>query len=112
QHQVDPKTGEVIGVERFFGVLVASGLIDAEATRSQDLSSWVGAHVRMLDYYEGSTAIWVPDNLKSGVTIANRYEPEINRTYAELLRHYGAVVIPARVATPTDKPKVEVSVQI
>src|SRR5206468_2733758 len=73
---------------------------------------WVGAHVRMLDYFEGSTAIWVPDNLKSGVTIANRYEPEINRTYAELARHYGAVVIPARVATPTDKPKVEVSVQI
>ncbi len=53
-----------------------------------------------------------PDNLKSGVTTAHRYEPEIHRTYAELARHYGAVVIPARVATPTDKPKVEVSVQI
>jgi transposase len=36
----------------------------------------------------------------------------VNRTYADLARHYGAVVIPARVATPTDKPKVEVSVQI
>ena len=54
----------------------------------------------MLDYFQGSAAIWVPDNLKSGVTTANRYEPEINRTYAELARHYGAVVIPARVATP------------
>ncbi|MEO7272699.1 MAG: hypothetical protein ABIX28_08985 [Vicinamibacterales bacterium] len=53
-----------------------------------------------------------PDNLKSGVTRASRYEPEVNRTYAELARHYGAVVIPARVASPTDKPKVEVSVQI
>ncbi len=111
-HLVDPKTGEEIVVELFVGVLGASGLIYAEATRSQDLSSWVGAHMRMLDYFQGSTAIWVPDNLKSGVTIANRYEPEINRTYAELARHYGAVVIPARVATPTDKPKVEVSVQI
>ena len=111
-HLVNPKTGEEIVVELFVGVLGASGLIYAEATRSQDLSSWVGAHVRMLDYFQGSTAIWVPDNLKSGVTIANRYEPEINRTYAELARHYGAVVIPARVATPTDKPKVEVSVQI
>jgi hypothetical protein len=40
------------------------------------------------------------------------YDPEINRTYSELAQHYGAVVIPARVATPTDKPKVEVSVQI
>ena len=44
--------------------------------------------------------------------MASRYEPEVNRTYADLARHYGAVVIPARVATPTDKPKVEVSVQI
>ena len=111
-HLVDPTTGELVVVELFVGVLGASGLIYAEATRSQDLPSWVGAHVRMLEYFQGSAAIWVPDNLKSGVTTAHRYEPEINRTYAELAQHYGAVVIPARVATPTDKPKVEVSVQI
>lgn len=111
-HLVDPRTGEAQAVDLFVGVLGASGLIYAEATRSQDLPSWVGAHVGMLDYFQGSPAIWVPDNLKSGVTTANRYEPEINRTYAELARHYHAVVIPARVATPTDKPKVEVSVQI
>jgi transposase len=111
-HLVDPTTGEEIPVELFVGVLGASGLIYAEATRSQDLPAWIGAHVRMLEYCQGSPAIWVPDNLKSGVTTASRYEPEINRTYADLARHYGAVVIPARVATPTDKPKVEVSVQI
>jgi transposase len=111
-HLVDAKTGEEIAVELFVGVLGASGLIYAEATRSQDLPSWIGAHVRMLDYFQGSPAIWVPDNLKSGVTMTSRYEPEINRTYAELARHYDAVVIPARVATPTDKPKAEVSVQI
>jgi transposase len=109
---VDPKTGAVTDVELFVGVLGASGLIYAEATPSQDLASWIGAHVRMVEYYGGSTAIWVPDNLKSGVTTADRYEPEINRTYAELARHYGAVVIPARVARPKDKPKAEVSIQI
>jgi transposase len=111
-HLVDGHTGEEIALELFVGVLGASGLIYAEATRSQDLPSWVGAHVRMLAYFQGSSAIWVPDNLKSGVTTAHRYDPEINRTYADLARHYGAVVIPARVATPTDKPKVEVSVQV
>jgi transposase len=111
-HLVDARSGEETPVELFVGVLGASGLIYAEATRSQDLPSWIGAHVRMLDAFHGSPAIWVPDNLKSGVTTANRYEPEINRTYAELARHYGAVVIPARVARPKDKPKVEVSVQI
>jgi transposase len=99
-------------VELFVGVLGASGLIDAEATRSQDLPSWVGAHVRRLEYLQGSAAIWVPDNVKSGVTTADRDEPAIDRTYAELARPYGAVVMPARVATPTDKPQVEVSVPI
>jgi transposase len=111
-HLMDPQTGEEVAVELFVGVLGASGLIYAEATRGQDLPSWIGAHVRMLEYFQGSPAMWVPDNLKSGVTTASRYEPEVNRTYAELARHYGAVVIPARVASPTDKPKVEVSVQI
>jgi transposase len=109
---VDATTGEVVVVELFVGVLGASGLIYAEATRSQDLASWVGAHVRMVEYFGGSTAIWVPDNLKSGVTTANYYEPAINRTYADLARHYGAIVLPARAAHPKDKPKVEVSVQI
>jgi transposase len=111
-HLVDAQTGEVVALELFVGVLGASGLIYAEATRGQDLASWVEAHVRMLMYFHGSPAVWVPDNLKSGVTTASRYDPEINRTYAELAQHYGAVVIPARVARPTDKPKAEVSVQI
>jgi transposase len=111
-HLVDANTGEEMAVELFVGVLGASGLIYAEATRSQDLPSWIGAHVCMLEYFQGSPAIWVPDNLKSGVTTADRYEPEINRTYVELAQHYGAVVIPARVARPKDKPKAEVSIQI
>jgi transposase len=109
---IDPTTGEEVAVELFVGVLGASGLIYAEATPRQDLPSWIAAHVRMLEYFQGSAAIWVPDQLKSGVTTASRYEPEINRTYADLARHYGAVVIPARPATPTDKSLVEVSVQI
>jgi transposase len=111
-HLIDPSAGVEIAVELFVGVLGASGLIYAEATRHQDLPSWIAAHIRMLEYFHGSPAVWVPDQLKSGVTTASRYEPEINRTYADLARHYGAVVIPARPATPTDKPLVEVSVQI
>src|SRR5579864_999829 len=111
-HLVDPAPGEVVAVELFVGVLGASGLIYAEATRGQDLASWVHAHIGMLDYFHGSPAVWVPDNLKSGVTSAHPYEPAINRTYLELAQHYGAVVIPTRVARPKDKPKVEVSIQI
>jgi hypothetical protein len=95
-HLVDARTGTVIALELFVGVLGASGLIYAEATRSQELPAWIGAHFRMLDYFQGSPAIWVPDNLKSAVTRASRYEPEINRAYAELARHYDAWSFPMR----------------
>jgi len=107
---VDPKTGEVTEVELFVAALGASGFIYAEATPGQDLDSWIGAHQNMAAYFGGSTAIWVPDNLKSGITTPCRYEPGVNRTYEELAAHYGAVVIPARVRRPKDKPKVELAV--
>jgi transposase len=64
----------------------------------------------MVEYFGGSTEPWIPDNLRSGVSWADRYEPEVNRTYQELARHYGAAVVPARVRKPKDKAKVEVTV--
>jgi transposase len=66
----------------------------------------------MWEYFGGTTEIWVPDNLKSGVVWADRYEPGINRTYEEQATHYGAVVIPARVRKPRDKAKVESGVLV
>jgi transposase len=44
-----------------------------------------------------------PDNLRSGVSKACRYEPETNPTYQELATHYGTAVLPARKAKPRDK---------
>jgi transposase len=107
---VDPKTGEVREVELFVGVLGASSYVYAEAVESQELPNWIAAHVRMFEAWGGSPAILVPDNLKSAVTNPCLYEPGVNRSYAELCSHYGAVSIPARTYHPKDKPKVEVSV--
>jgi len=107
---VDQRSGEVRAVELFVGVLGASSYTYAEACPSQELASWVGAHVRMNEFFGGSAAIFVPDNLKSGVTRPCRYEPLINRTYDELAEHYAAVVIPARVRRPKDKAKAEAGV--
>jgi transposase len=104
---VDPKTGEVTTAKLFVAVLGASNLTYVEPVLSEDLASWTGGHVRALEYMEGVTELWVPDNLKSGVKKPNRYEPDINPTYAELARHYGAAVIPGRVRKPRDKAKVE-----
>lgn len=109
---VDRDSGELIEVELFVGVLGASNHTYAEATPSQELDYWIASHIRMLEYFGGSPEIWVPDNLKSGVTKACRYEPLINRTYGELAEHYGAVVIPARAYRPKDKAKVEVGTQV
>ena len=102
-HLVDRHTGEIVLVELFVGVLGASSYTYAEATPTQELEHWISAHEAMLEYFGGSPEIWVPDQLKSGVTSPCRYEPGINRTYAEMAEHYGAVVIPARPYRPKDK---------
>ena len=107
---VDPHTGEERPVELFVAVLGASSYTYAEATATQQVPDWVGAHTRMVEYFGGATALWVPDQLKSAITRACRYEPGINRTYEELAAHYGAVVVPARPRKPRDKAAVENSV--
>ena len=91
----------------FVGAMGASGYAYAEATRSETLADWLGAHVRALTFYGASPAILVPDNPKVGVTKADRYEPELQRSYEELATHYNAVVIPARPYKPKDKSKAE-----
>ena len=109
---IDARTGEAVVVELFVGVLGASSYTYAEACPSQELDCWIAAHVRMNEYFGGSAAIYVPDNLKSGVTTPCRYEPLINRTYSKMAEHYGAVVIPARKRRPKDKAKVETGVLV
>jgi len=109
---VDKTTGELISTELFVGVWGASNYTYAEASLSQKQREWIMAHVRMFEYSECAPHVLVPDNLKSGVSRACRYEPDINPTYQELARHYGCSVIPARPYKPKDKAKVEVGVLI
>jgi transposase len=111
-HLVDERTGECIDVELFVAVLGASDLTYAEATRTQQGPDWIASHTRTFQYLGGVPGALVPDQLKSGVTKACRYEPMVQRTYEEMARHYGTVVLPARPAHPKDKAKVEVGVQV
>jgi transposase len=108
----DAATGEVRDVELFVGVLGASNFTYAEATASQRGPDWIASHVRMLEFFGGVPGAIVCDQLKSGVTRACRYEPEVQRTYEDLAIHYGTTVLPARPKSPRDKAKVEVAVQI
>jgi transposase len=108
---IDAATGEIQEAEIFVAVLGASSYTYAEAQWHQDLPNWTGGHVRAFRFFGGVTEVVVPDNLKAGVTHPSRYDPEINITYQEMAEHYGVAVIPARVARPRDKSKVEVGVQ-
>ena len=109
---VNSHSGEVHEAAIFIAVLGASSYTYAEATWTQSLPDWIGSHVRALAAIGGVPEVVVPDNLKAAVTRAHRYEPELNRTYAELAQYYGFAVIPARAAKPRDKAKVEVGVQV
>jgi transposase len=109
---VDPQTGQRVSVELFVAVLGASNFTYAEATWSQKVQDFVLAHVHALAYFGGAPAMWVPDQLKSAVVVACRYEPGIQRTYAEFAAHYDSAVVPARPYKPRDKAKVEVAVLV
>ena len=103
-------TGEITEAEIFVAVLGASNYTYAVAVESQNLPSWIGSHIRAFEYFGGVSALLIPDNLKSGVTKACRYEPELNPTYLEMCQHYGTVAMPARAGKPRDKAKVEAGV--
>jgi transposase len=109
---VDRLTGEVRPAQVFIAVLGCSNYTFAEATWSQKLPDWLASHVRALTYFGGCPAAIVPDNLKSAVTKARRYEPELNPAYQEFAEHYGVAILPARVRKPRDKAKVETGVLI
>ena len=107
---VDPMTGEIRQAAIFVAVLGASNYAYCEATWTQSLPDWIGSHVRAFEHINGVTALLVPDNLKSGVTTACFYEPELNPTYRDLATHYATAVLPARPYRPKDKAKVEAGV--
>jgi transposase len=107
---IDTKTGEIKEAQIFAATFGASNYTYAEATWTQNLSDWIGSHVNAFDFFGGVPEILVPDNLKSAVTKAHRYEPDLNPTYQDMAQHYGVAVIPARVRKPKDKAKAEQAV--
>ena len=108
----DPDTGGIWQASLFVMVLGASSYTYAEATRDQQLSAWIGSHIHAFEYFGGVPRLLVPDNPRTGVSRACRYDPDLNPTYQEMAMHYGVGVVPARPYRPRDKAKVEVGVQI
>src|SRR3954454_10589062 len=109
---VDGRSGEVRTAQVFVATMGASSYTYAEATWTQSLPDWIGAHARALAFMGGVPAQLVPDNPKVGVDRANWYETGLNRTYLDMAAHYGTAILPTRVRKPRDKAKVEVAVLV
>jgi transposase len=109
---IDRLTGEIRKAQIFVAVLGASSFTFAHASWTQALSDWIDAHVRTLEAIGGVPHLLVPDNTKTAVIKACLYDPQVNRTYAEMATHYGSAVLPARPRRPRDKAKVEQAVLI
>ena len=108
----DPQTGAVWQAALFVATLGASSYTWAEATRDQQMESWLRAHVHAFEHFSGIPALVVPDNTKTGVTKAHRYDPDLNPTYYNFAQHCGFGIVPARPYKPRDKAKVESAVQL
>lgn len=107
----DPKTGEVNQVQIFVATFGASNYTYFEALASQRLDDWLSAHIRAFRFFGGLPKFLVPDNLKSAVTSAERFDPVLNKTYQRFASHYKCGVKAARPRRPKDKSKVEKGVQ-
>jgi transposase len=105
-------TGEVKQASIFVAVFGASNYFYAEAVESEELRNWLGVHVRALRFFGGVPKYVVPDNLKSAVIDAKRFDPVLNKSFVRLAQHYGFGIMPARPYRPRDKAKVEKCVQV
>lgn len=109
---VNPANGVITQAQIFVAVLPASGYPYVTAIASQKKRDFIEAHCDMYEFFGGVSELLVPDNLKSAVTRADRYEPEINMDYAAMARYYGTAVMPTRGYKPQDKAKVEQAVKL
>lgn len=109
---IDPRTGKETPTQFFCGVLPHSSFTFGEFSFTQKSSDFLSSHTRMWAYFGGVTSYVVLDNLKSGVTKAHRYDPDLNPIYCDYANHYGFAALPARVRTPRDKAAVEATIGV
>ncbi len=105
-------TGDAVPVYLFVSTLSYSGYSYFEGFLDQKAPNWIAANVNCVEFFGGSTAIFTPDNLKTGVVKPDWYDPQLYQAYLEFAEHYHTAILPARVRKPKDKPNVENNVKI
>ena len=109
---IDQKTGIETSTKIFVSVWGASNYMFAKSCYDEKLATWIKLNIDAVKYFGCCSKAMVPDNLKSAVSKASKYEPDINPTYAEFAEHYGTVIFPARPYQPKDKPRAENGVKL
>jgi transposase len=102
-----PDAGRALKAEVLVTILGGSRYFYVEAVRSQKVEDFTMAVSNSLHHFGGVPKVFIPDNLKSGVSSADKYQPVINNTFLSMANHYGATVSPARSRKPQDKALVE-----
>lgn len=100
---VVPLTGEVKKAYIFVAVLPASSYPFIYAYSDTKLPNWIDAHVRAYNHFNGVPRITIPDNTRTAVTKTDLFNPDLNKSYNEMAKHYGTVILPARPYSPRDK---------
>ena len=109
---VDEITGEISELEVFVAILGCSQLTFVMAVHSQCKEDFILCCERALHFFGGVPQAIVPDNLKSAVTKASKYEAQLNDTFAAFAEHYHTFGFPTRTYKPKDKALVEGAVKI
>src|SRR5258705_4597442 len=93
---IDRLTGEIRKAQIFVAVLGASSFTFAHASWTQALPDWIDAHIRALEVIGGVPHLLVPDNTKTAVIKACLYDPQVNRTDADIAAQYTTAILPSR----------------
>ena len=109
---VDTATGEIKDAQVFVAILGWSQYTYVEAMQNQTIEELIEASENALRYFKGVPLAIVPDNLKSAVDKASRYEPTLNENFKAFTDHYGIAILPARSRKPQDKAHVENMVKL
>jgi len=108
---VNVKTGEIDKAQIFVSVLGASGYTFVHAVMSQSTEDFIECHNQAFTFYGGVPNQIVPDNLKAAVISNKKGVVKLNESYADMGRHYGVAIVPARPYKPQDKSKAELGVK-
>ena len=109
---IDRITGEIIECQVFVACLPYSDYSFCMAVPSQRIDDFIYALKTCLESLGGSPKVLVPDNLKSAIIKASKYEPTVNQVLDDFANHYNMAVVPARARKPKDKALVENQVKL